>query len=130
VADWDDVRRIASALPGSVESTHYRDPAYKVDDRAFVTLTSRFENAIVIRCTLDEQQLLIRARPDVYFITPHYEGWAGVVMRLAPADEEELAGALEDSYAFVKALPPKRKRPRQPAAGAGRRSARSRRRPS
>jgi hypothetical protein len=112
MATWEDVKRIALALPGSVESTHYNDPAFKVDDRAYVTLTSRFEGAVVLRCTIDEQQLLISARPDVYFITPHYEGWSGVVLRLGAADEEELAGALEDSYAFVKALPPKRQRRR------------------
>ena len=103
------MKRIAGALPGAEESTHYRDPSFKVDDRAFVTLTSHFENALALRCTLEEQQLLIRARPDVYFVTPHYEGWSGVVMHLDAADEDELAGALEDSYAFVKALPPKRR---------------------
>src|SRR4051794_33015032 len=107
--DWDDVRRIGATLAGTVESTHYGDPSLKVDERAYATLTRRFEDAVVIRCTLEEQQLLIRARPDVYFITPHYEGWSGVVLRLVAADEDELAGALEDSYAFVKALPPKRR---------------------
>lgn len=110
MATWEDVQRIAQSLPDTVESTHYGDPSFKVADRAFVTLTSRFENAIVIRCTEDEQQLLCSALPDVYFITPHYEGWSGVVMRLDAADENELAGAIEDSYAFVKALPPKRRR--------------------
>ena len=104
------MRRLGAALPGTEESTHYRDPSLKVDDRAYATLTSRFPNALVVRCSVEEQQLLIRARPDVYFITPHYEGWSGVVMHLDAADEDELAGALEDSYAFVKALPPKRRR--------------------
>jgi hypothetical protein len=112
MATWEDVRRICASLPDTVESTHFNDPSFKVADRAFATLTRRFENALVIRCTEDEQQLLCSARPDVYFITPHYEGWSGVVMHLDAADEEELAGALEDSYAFVKALPPKRSRRR------------------
>jgi hypothetical protein len=112
MATWEDVRRLAVALPETEESTHYGDPSFKVGDRAFVTLTRRFDGAIVLRCPAGEQELLCRARPDVYFVTPHYEGWSGVVLRLEPTDEEELAGALEDSYAFVRALPPKRARRR------------------
>jgi hypothetical protein len=112
VATWEDVRRIAGALPDAAESTHYGQPAFKVAERAFVKISSREADAIVVRCTIDEQQLLCRARPEVYFMTPHYEGWPGVLMRLDGAEEEELAGALEDSYAFVKAMPPKRARRR------------------
>ena len=73
MATWADVERIASELPGVEESTSHGKPAFKVKGRSFVN-TSREEDAIFLRCPDDEAELLIRARPDVYFLTPHYEG--------------------------------------------------------
>ena len=110
MATWEDACRIASALPDVEESTSYGRPAFKVKGRAFVN-TSREEGAIFLRCPDDEAELLIGARPDVYFVTPHYAGW-GVLLRLDAADEEELAGAIEDSYALQRDKPPVRPRRR------------------
>ena len=43
---WEDVRRIALALPGAEESTSYRQPCFKVNGRPFVN-TGRIDGAIV-----------------------------------------------------------------------------------
>jgi hypothetical protein len=51
----------------------------------------------------------MRARPDVYFLTPHYEGWQCVLVRLDAAEDEELLARLEDAYAFIQAKRPKKK---------------------
>ena len=48
------------------------------------------------------------ARPDAYFTTPHYGGWEAVLVRLDAVDEEELAGRIEDSYAFMASKKKKR----------------------
>jgi hypothetical protein len=100
VATWEDVRRIASALPESEESTSYRMPCFKVRGKTFVNV-SREPGAIVTRASADDVELLVRAKPDVYFITPHYVGWSCVLARLDAIDEEELAGRLEDAWDFV-----------------------------
>lgn len=105
---WDDVRRIALALPDTEESTSYGHPAFKVNGRSFVNQSSESE-AIYLPCAQDDVDLLLRARPDVYFQTPHYEGW-GVLLRLGSADENELAGALEDAYEHARAKGPVRPR--------------------
>ena len=105
---WDDVRRIALALPGVEESTTHGHPAFKVNGRSFVN-RSRENGAIYLPRPQDEVDLLLRARPDVYFVTPHYDGW-GVLLRLDAADEDELAGALEDAYAFQRDKKPLRRR--------------------
>jgi hypothetical protein len=106
---WDDVRRIASALPDAEATTSYGQPCFKINGRPFVN-TGRVEGAIVTRAPDDERDLLIAARPDVYFVTPHYLGWEAVLVRLGAADEDELAGRLEDSYAFVRDKPKPRRR--------------------
>ena len=106
---WDDVRRIASALPDAEDTTSYGRPCFKVNGRPFVN-TGRVEGAIVTRAPDVERDLLISARPDAYFVTPHYEAWEAVLVRLDAVDEDELAGRLEDSYAFIRDKPKRRKR--------------------
>ena len=97
---WEDVRRIALALPGAEESTSYRQPCFKVNGRPFINV-SREPGAISTRAADDEIELLIAARPDVYFVTPHYQGWEAVLVRLDVVDEEELVGRIEDSWEYM-----------------------------
>jgi hypothetical protein len=111
MATWEDVARIAAALPDAEETTTYGQPCFKVNGRPFVN-TGRVEGAFVTRAPDEERDLLIVARPDIYFVTPHYDGWEAVLVRLDEIDENELAGRIEDSYTFIAAKPPKRARKR------------------
>ena len=101
MATWEDVRRIASGLPAVEESTTYRQPCFKVNGRMFVSVSSREDGAIVTRAPSEEVELLLRARPDVYFVTPHYQGWDGLLARLDAIEEDELAGRLEDAWEYI-----------------------------
>lgn len=109
---WEDVRRIALSLPDVEETTTYGQPCFKVNGRPFVN-TGRVDGAIVTRAPDQERDLLISALPNVYFVTDHYLGWEAVLVRLDAVDEEELAGRLEDSYAFIASKPPARPRKRR-----------------
>jgi hypothetical protein len=101
VATWPDVLRLALALPGAEESTSYRQPCAKVRGKMFVTISPHEEGALVVRCPEAEARLLCAALPDVFYVTPHYAGWDGVLARLDAIDQEELAARVEDAYAFV-----------------------------
>lgn len=105
------MRRIALGLPDAEAGVSWGKPAFKIKNRSFVH-PSREDGAIFLPLADEDARLLINARPDVYFLTPHYEGW-GVLLRLDAADENELAGALEDAYAFQAAKPPLRPRTRR-----------------
>jgi hypothetical protein len=109
VPTWVDVRRIALALPGAEEATSHGHPCFKVNGRPFVN-RGRVDGAIVTRAPDEERDLLISARPDVYFVTPHYEGWEAVLVRLDAVDEDELAGRIEDSWEFISRKKPARRR--------------------
>ena len=98
VADWSDVQRIGLALPGVEKSTSYRQPCLKLGGRTFVNMSPHEPGALVVHIPLEEQPLRIAARPDVYFVTPHYEGYGCVLLHLDVVDEEELAGAIEDAW--------------------------------
>jgi hypothetical protein len=104
VATWEDVRRIALSFDDVVE----RGTTFRTNGRIFVNL-SREEGAISARAPEEEIELLLRADPDVYFLTPHYEGWQCVLIRLDAVDDDELTGRIEDAYAFIQAKRPRKK---------------------
>lgn len=54
-------------------------------------------DALVVRCDLDEKPLLLEARPDILFETPHYRGWGYMLVRL-DASLEDARGFLTDSW--------------------------------
>ena len=87
---WADVERICRALPDAEETTSYRQPCFKVNGRPFVNV-GRVEGAIVTRAPDEERDLLVQARPDAYFSTPHYDGWEAVLRKLEAPAEYRLA---------------------------------------
>jgi hypothetical protein len=93
VLTWQDVVGLARELP---ESTSYGRPALKVRGK-FVAAMRTNPDALVLRCDLDEKPLLLEARPDILFETPHYHGWGYVLLRLE-ASREEAQEFLTDSW--------------------------------
>jgi hypothetical protein len=87
VIGWDDLVALARELPEFEETTSYGRPALKVRGKFFAALRTN-PDAIVVRCDLEEKPLLLEARPDVLFETPHYHGWGYVLIKLdAPLDD-------------------------------------------
>jgi hypothetical protein len=83
-------------LPGIEEGTSYGTPALKVRGKLVARMKDR--GTLVVRCSLDEKELLMEAVPDIYFETDHYKGWPWVLVRLAAIGEQELAVRLERAW--------------------------------
>jgi hypothetical protein len=107
VATWDDVRRIALSLPETSEVVSRDRASWRVRDKGFVwerplrpadlralgdgapegpILGARVEH-------LGAKEALLADDPDVFFTTPHFDGYAAVLVRLdkiAPEDLDEL----------------------------------------
>jgi hypothetical protein len=96
VLTWADVVGLARDLPEIEESTSYGRPALKVRGK-FVAAMRTNPDALVLRCDLDEKPLVLEARPDILFETPHYHGWGYVLLRL-DASREEVREFLTDSW--------------------------------
>jgi hypothetical protein len=98
VAGWDDVREIASSLPEVEESTKGR-AAWRVRGKLFAwEARERDGGGLAIRVDGDEKQLILDAHPEVYFTSPHYQGYPGVQVRLELFDRDELRERLEDAW--------------------------------
>lgn len=110
---WDDVRKIASALEDVEESTSYRQPCFKTGGKTFVNLSPHEAGALVVRVPQALQQPMVKGRPELFFITPHYEGYGAVLLRLDTVKKKDLQAAVQDAYAHVRAgLKPRRSRPK------------------
>jgi hypothetical protein len=51
-----------------------------------------------IRVDREEKQLILDSDPDVYFSSPHYDGWPGVQVRLEAIGRDQLRMRLEDAW--------------------------------
>jgi hypothetical protein len=98
VADWDDVREIALSFP-EVEEAGEERTVFRVRSKAFAwAARERDGGGLGIRVEGDEKQLILDSNPDVYFTSPHYDGWPGIQIRLEAIDREELRMRLEDAW--------------------------------
>ena len=101
---WEDVRRIALALPGVEEGTSYGTPSFRVAKK-FLTRLKEDGRSIVVKIGMDERELLMEADPKTYFITEHYRAWPAMLVNLASAREDQVRRLLEQSW---RALAPKK----------------------
>jgi hypothetical protein len=92
---FDTVRRIGLALADVEESTAYAMPALKVRGKLLATLPanrSAEPNSLVVRVSFEQRSELLNADPAVYYITEHYEGYDGVLVRLSIISPEGAKG--------------------------------------
>ena len=73
-------------------------PALRVRGKGMCRLR-KSPDALVLRVVdMGEREALLQGAPDVFFSTPHYDGWPYVLVRLEAVDPVELAELLEDAW--------------------------------
>jgi hypothetical protein len=107
VADADDVRRLALALPG-VEEIDSDGFDFRVGGRGFVwsyperrpgqRRVIRTDIAVLYVGDEAEKQALLLGEPGLFFTAPGYDGWPLVMLRLAEADVERLSELVLDAW--------------------------------
>jgi hypothetical protein len=117
MADADDVRRLALALPYVVEIDSDGFD-FRVGGKGFVwsyperrpgqPRLIRTDIAVLYVGDEAEKQALLLGEPRIFFTAPGYDGWPLVMVRLAEVDVERLAELVTDAW-----------RMRAPAALAG-----------
>jgi hypothetical protein len=107
---FDRIGRLTQGLPDVTEGTNYGQPALKVGGKAFATLKN--ETTLVLRCTLEEKDVLLELAPEIYWQTDHYRGWPGLLVRLDVISDEELKHRLGKAHA-ERSPPPARVRRRR-----------------
>ena len=102
--DFEAVRRIALSLPGVVEGTSYRTPAFRVGKKFLARLHEDGES-LVVPVGFDEREMLVEAEPETFVVTDHYRAYAMMLVRIAHVDPATLRRLLEQHW---RAVAPKR----------------------
>ena len=107
MADADDVRRLALALPGVVEIDSDGFD-FRVADKGFVwsyperkpgkPRVIRSDIAVLYVGDEAEKQALLLGEPALFFTTPGYDGWPLVMLRLPEVDTGRLAELVTDAW--------------------------------
>ena len=104
MASWNDVRALALALPETTETTSYGNPAWAVNgktfvwerplraaDRAALGAASPTGPVLGVRTAdLEMKEMLLASDPKLFFTTPHFDGYAAVLVRLDAATPKKL----------------------------------------
>lgn len=94
----DDVRRIALSLPETIERPWFGTPGFRVRGRGFARIREEGDVLVVWCADEADKEALIAAEPRKFFTTPHYDGYAVVLVRLQELDERELRELLVDAW--------------------------------
>jgi len=107
MAEADDVRRLALALP-NVAEIKSEGFDFRVADRGFVwsyperrpgkPRLIRTDIAVLFVGDEAEKQALLLGEPDVFFTTPGYGGLPLVMLRLAAVDVKRLGELVTDAW--------------------------------
>ena len=104
---WDDVREAALALPETEERTSRGCAQWRVKDKGFVwerplragdlrALGPAAPDGPILGARVEHlgaKEAVLASDPDVFFTTPHFDGYPAVLARLdriAPEDLEEV----------------------------------------
>ena len=112
MATWDDVQRLALALPETSEAISREQRHWRVKDKSFVwerplrradlealgdeapegpILGARVEHLIA-------KEALLADDPDVYFTTPHFDGYPAVLVQLERIGLDDLEELVVEAW--------------------------------
>jgi hypothetical protein len=112
MATWDDVRRIALALPETTEKISWGTPAWRVKDKGFVwerpLRNSDFEalgdaapDGPILGARVADvgvKEALIADEPGVFFTTPHFDGYPAILVQLDNIAVEDLEELISEAW--------------------------------
>lgn len=112
MASWEHVRRIALALPESSEQSSRGRSSWRVRDKLFVwerplragevqALGEAAPDGPILAARVEHlgaKEALLADDPRVFFTTPHFDGYAAVLVRLERIAREELTELIVEAW--------------------------------
>ena len=112
MATWDDVRRIALALPETSERLSRDRPQWRVKDKLFVwerplrrsdleALGDQAPSGPILGARVEHlgaKEALLANDEGVFFTTPHFDGYPAILVRLDRIDVEGLDEVIVEAW--------------------------------
>jgi hypothetical protein len=112
---FEEAVAFALTLPDTEAGSSYGKPAVKVasNGRAFLFPSHEPDTSFGVAIDLDTIEILKATDPSTFWQTPHYEGWAGVLIRYDSDDPDRVREIIERSRDWAAAKPKARPRTRK-----------------
>ena len=112
MADWDDVRRIALALPESSEQSSHGHASWRVREKGFVwerplrpaevrALGEAAPTGAILGARVEHlgaKEALLADDPGAFFTTPHFDGFPAVLVRLERISRDDLEELIVEAW--------------------------------
>lgn len=112
MATWDDVSRLALAMPEAVEADMRGNRAWKIADKLFVwerplrksdlaALGDAAPDGPILGARVEHlgaKEALIQSEPEIFFTTPHFDGFPAVLIKLPEIGLEELEEVVVEAW--------------------------------
>ena len=109
---FEDVRRIALALPETAEHQSRGNAHWRVKDKGFVwerplrrphleALGEAAPDGPILGVRVEHlmaKEAVLQSDPDVYFTTPHFDGYPAVLVQLEKISMEELHEIIVEAW--------------------------------
>ena len=95
----DTVRKIALGLPATTEKPCYGTPAWYVKGKLFARALED-DRSVVVKVDFDERAALVDEAPESYAVTPHYQAYPMVIVRLPKVRADDLEERLVEAWRF------------------------------
>jgi hypothetical protein len=59
------------------------------------------EEFVIVRIDFEQREQLLESDPESFFVTPHYQGYRGVIVRVSTVDQKQLRSLLESGWRLV-----------------------------
>lgn len=92
---WEFIRKVLRPLPGVVEGFTHDTPSFHVGKKFMLRLKEDNETLAIYN---EEREKWMAKDPNVFFITPHYQNYAYVLVNLAKIDPPDLEQLLLDAW--------------------------------
>jgi hypothetical protein len=109
---WTDVRDfLVEVLPGCEKEPAGGREVVRVAGKvlAYLAINERSrpsgvagnEEFVIVRIDPDRRERLLEVNPEAFFLTPHYQNYPGVIVRLSTVDQKQLRDLLVDAWRLV-----------------------------
>jgi hypothetical protein len=112
MATWDDVRRIALALPETTEAVSWEHAHWRVKDKGFVwerplrrsdleALGDAAPEGAILGARVEHlvaKEALLADASGLFFTTPHFDGYPAVLVRLDAISVEDLEEVIVEAW--------------------------------
>lgn len=112
MASWDDVARAALALPGTDEQVKRGHRQWRVKEKLFVwerplrrseieALGDRAPAGPILGARVEHliaKEAMVADEPELYFTTPHFDGYPAVLVRLERIAVEDLVEVVTEAW--------------------------------